>query len=44
MNYDKILEMDYITLEDCINLYSNKNIYVVLNDGRITNLEKDENK
>lgn len=44
MNYGNILELDNITLEDCIELYRKKSIYAVINDGRIVNLVKKEEK
>lgn len=43
MNYENILELDNITLEDCIDLHDKKNMYTVINDGRIINLVKEEN-
>lgn len=42
MNYENIIELDNITLEDCIYLYDKKNIYTIINDGRIINLVKEE--
>ena len=42
MNYENIIELDNITLEDCIDLYDEKNIYTIINDGRIINLVKEE--
>lgn len=36
-NYGQVLELDEITLNDCLNLYK-----VVINDGRVINiLDKD---
>ena len=43
MNYENIIELDNITLEDCIDLYEKKNMYTIINDGRIINLVKEEN-
>ena len=43
MDYDKIIDLDNITLEDCIKLFYN-NIFVIINDGKIKNLERLENK
>ena len=42
MNYENIIELDNITLEDCIDLYDKKNIHTIINDGRIINLVKEE--
>lgn len=41
MNYDKIIELDNVTLQDCCELYEYKNITTVINDGRIVNFEKE---
>ena len=40
INYDNFVELDDITLEDCLDLY-NKNIFTIINDGRIINLMKE---
>ena len=37
MNYETVIELDNVTLEDCINLYEKKNIKTVINNGRIEN-------
>ena len=42
MDYNLILELDNLTLDDCIQL-NYRNIFVVINDGRIVNL-KNENE
>ena len=42
MNYDAVIELDEVTLEDCINLYEKKNIKTVINNGRIENFEQGE--
>ena len=40
-NYGQVLELDELTLNDCLNLYK-KGITVVINDGRVINiLDKD---
>lgn len=38
MNYDRIIELDNVNLQDCCELYDYKNIATIINDGRITNL------
>lgn len=43
MDYDKIIDLDNITLEDCIRLFYCE-ISIVINDGKIKNLERIENK
>ena len=42
MNYDSILELDNLTLEDCVNIYKLENIYTVLNDGKLVGLRKEK--
>ena len=32
MGYENIIELDNVTLEDCLVLYEKKNISVVIND------------
>lgn len=44
MNYDKILELSNVTLDDCLVLYEMKNMITIINDGRIINFEKEKNK
>lgn len=42
MDYNIILELDNVRLDDCFELYYKKNIVTVINDGRIINFEKCE--
>ena len=37
MNYDVVIELDEVTLEDCIDLYEKKNMSTIINDGHIIN-------
>lgn len=37
MDYDKIIELDDVTLQDCEELYDRKGIEIIINDGRIVN-------
>ena len=37
MNYETVIELDNVTLEDCINLYEKKNLKTVINNGKIEN-------
>lgn len=39
MNYDTVIELNEVTLEDCIDLYEKKDICTIINDGRIINFE-----
>ena len=41
MNYDTVIELDEVTLEDCINLYEKKNICTIIEDGRVINFTKE---
>lgn len=41
MDYDKIIELDDVTLQDCEELYDLKDIEIVINDGRIINFVKE---
>ena len=36
-NYSQVLELDEITLEDCLNLFKTGKI-ILIEDGRITNI------
>ena len=42
MDYSNIIVLDYITVQDCINMYMIKGMYAVLNDGRLVTFEKEE--
>lgn len=41
MDYDKIVELDDVTLHDCEELYDLKGIEIVINNGRIVNFVKE---
>ena len=41
MNYENIIELDNVTLEDCIDLYEKKNVSSVICDGHITDFVKE---
>lgn len=38
-NYDKFLELDNVTIEDCVDLFDKKNMTTIINDGRILGFE-----
>ena len=42
IKYEDILELDNVTLEDCIDLYEKKGIATVINNGKIENFIKEE--
>lgn len=41
MNYESVIELDSVTLEDCVDLYEKKGIAIVINDGKIINFMKE---
>ena len=41
MNYEYMIELDNVTLEDCIDLYEKKNVKTVISDGHITDFVKE---
>lgn len=42
MDYNNIIELDDVTLQDCMALYRIKHLHAILKDGRLTNFEKEE--
>lgn len=41
MNYETIIDLDNITLQDCIDMYRLKDMQTVIDDGRVVNFEKE---
>lgn len=41
MDYSNYIELDNITIQDCIDLLKYKNTRVTINDGHIVNLKED---
>ena len=41
MNYETVIELDEVTLEDCIDLYEKKNMSTIINDGHVINFVKE---
>ena len=41
MDYETVIELDNVTLEDCIDLYEKKNVRIVISDGHITDFVKE---
>ena len=41
MNYESIIELSNVTLEDCLEMYEKKSMISVINDGRIINFIKE---
>ena len=45
MDYSTVIELDNVTVGDCLDWYKLRGGYVVINDGRVINLVyKDGNK
>lgn len=42
MDYSQVIELDDVTLQDCIDLYEKSNMTSIINDGRIINFKKGE--
>ena len=43
MDYNNIIELDNVTLQDCEDMYRTKNMNTIINDGRVINFEKEDN-
>ena len=41
MDYDTVIELDNVTLEDCIDLYEKKNVRTVISNGHVTDFVKE---
>lgn len=41
MEYEKIVELDNVTISDCEEMYLYKRMFTVINDGKIVNFEKE---
>ena len=41
MDYDTVIELDEVTLEDCIDLHEKKNVRTVICDGHIKDFVKE---
>lgn len=41
MNYDKILDLDNVIWEECLNLYENEHKVTILNDDKVINFVKE---
>ena len=41
-NFDTIIELDNITLQDCFDMYNMKNMYTIIKDGKVINFKKEE--
>ena len=41
MDYNAVIELDNVTLEDCIDLYEKKNVRTVISNGHVTDFVKE---
>lgn len=41
-NYNQVIELDAVTLEDCLELYMYKDMITIIEDGRITNFREEK--
>ena len=41
MDYGQVIELDNVTIEDCLELYKMKEISTIINDGKIINFIKE---
>ena len=41
MDYDTVIELSEVTLEDCTDLYEKKGMSTIINDGHITDFVKE---
>lgn len=41
MNYETVIELDNVTLEECKSKYVTKNLAVILNDGHVIGFTKE---
>ena len=44
MDYNQIMELDNITIQDCIDMYNMKNMIAIINDGKVIGFGKEGEK
>ena len=42
IDYSTIMELDNITIQDCIDMYNMKSLIAIINDGKVVGFEKEE--
>lgn len=42
IDYNNIIELDNVTIQDCEDMYRMKNMRTVIDDGRVVNFEKED--
>lgn len=40
VNYNNYIELDDVTLDDCLDVFKRQNLCAILNDGHLLNFEK----
>ena len=44
MDYSTVIELDNITIQDCIDMYKMKNMITICNDGKVIGFGKEGEK
>ena len=42
MDYSTVIELDNITIQDCIDMYNMKDMTAIINDGKVVGFKKEE--
>ena len=42
MDYSTVIELDNITIQDCVDMYKMKNMIAIINDGKVVGFKKEE--
>lgn len=42
LDYGQFIDLDNVTLEDCVTLYDKKDMITIIEDGRIINFMKED--
>ena len=42
MDYSTVIELDNVTLQDCVDMYKMKNMITICNDGKVVGFKKEE--
>ena len=42
MDYSTVIELDNITIQECIDMYNMKNMIAIINDGKVVGFKKEE--
>ena len=44
MDYSTVIELDNVTLQDCIDMYNMKDMIAIINDGKVIGFGKEGEK